>query len=144
MLCECTRFTITANRYQRLLIAVTCECFAVVANFLCFTSPCSKAEDVGNELVVLEAIEGSYEIDEDPQYLRSLMFSALHFLVEKSQLYALKDYELRDWLKVSKGHSQRLRLPVVVGVGPLRIVIFFAVIRLQWSSILMLETNKIV
>lgn len=79
---KCTRFTITAKRYQRLLIAVTCECFAVIATLLCSTSPCLTAADVGNEVVVLEATKCSYEVDEDPRYHKSLMFSALHFLVE--------------------------------------------------------------
>lgn len=49
-----------------------------------------------------EALDYSDTEDEALRYTASAMFCTLHTLVEKSQLYRLKNEELNDWSEVSE------------------------------------------
>lgn len=57
--------------------------------------------------MVPEAFERTDMGDDALRYLRSLMFRALHFLVENSQLYTFRDEELGDCVEVTKCRLER-------------------------------------
>lgn len=52
----------------------------------------------GYALVVPKKVDHSEAVDDALRLLAFSMFRALYFLVENSQLYALQDKEVQEWL----------------------------------------------
>lgn len=71
-------------------------------------------DSTGDRPVAQEALDCNDAINEALCYITSTISSTLHTLVEKSQLYTLKDEELSNWLEVTECQLETGMLPVVL------------------------------